>query len=112
MVVFIIVLEDQFAWQEWPELLSGKESHETHLPSIRTAEPIFRLLGRLYNRQKGRREDNLKQNTSKGQNVPSVNAAEQLAQEHGVSEKTVKRAGAAADAIDNKAANGWLLVRL
>jgi len=58
------------------------------------------LRGRRYNRVKKQREDNLKQNTPKGHCDPSVNAAEVLAKEHGVSPRTIKRDGQFAEAVE------------
>ena len=58
------------------------------------------LRGRRYNRAKNKRDDNLKQNAPKGQNVPSVNTAKKIAEQHGVDERTVKRDGQFADAVE------------
>lgn len=62
----------------------------------------FRLhLGRRYNRLKGSASANLIQNTPKGQTGTSDGStAEKLAKEHGVSERTVKRAGKFAEEVD------------
>ncbi|MGQ7844874.1 hypothetical protein ACUNV4_10375 [Granulosicoccus sp. 3-233] len=40
---------------------------------------------------------------AKGQNDPLANTAKTIASDHGTSEKTVKRAGKQAEAIDTKA---------
>lgn len=58
------------------------------------------LLGVRYNKAKGNRENNLRQNVPKNQNDPSVNQANLLATEYGVSSATVKRAGKTAELLD------------
>ena len=65
-----------------------------------TPEQMSLVRGRRYNRAKGRREDNLKQNTPKDQNDTSVDTASRLAKEHGVSAPTIKRDGQYAEAVD------------
>lgn len=49
------------------------------------------LRGQRYKLEKKDKIANLKQNSPKGQNVPSGNTAKKLAQEYKVSEKTIKR---------------------
>jgi polyhydroxyalkanoate synthesis regulator phasin len=58
------------------------------------------IIGRRYNREKKNTNDNLKQNSPKGQNVPSVNTAEKFAKENHINEKTVKRYGKIATEFD------------
>ena len=58
------------------------------------------IRGRLYNRRKGSREDNLKQNLPKDQNDPSGGStAETLADQYGVSAPTIKRDGQFANSV-------------
>ena len=70
-----------------------------------TQEQRNYLIGLEYKEQKQSSIDNLKQFQPKGQNVPSVNTAEQLAETYKVNEKTVKRAEKFADAVDVIAVN-------
>jgi len=58
------------------------------------------LRGRRHERAKGQRETNLKQNAPKGQNVTSVDQAERLGKEHGVSARTIKRDAQFAVAVE------------
>lgn len=59
------------------------------------------LLGRRYNRLKGSREDNLVQNAPNRQSDGSgETTAARIAKEHGVSERTVERAGELAQAVE------------
>ena len=60
-------------------------------------------MGRRYNRLKKAANGFTDRDTSVGQNDPRENTARMLADDHGVSEKTVKRADAAAEAIDSNA---------
>lgn len=55
------------------------------------------LLGKIYNEQKG---DHGGDHRSKGHNVPLKNTAENVAKQHDVNPKTVKRAGEFAAAVD------------
>ena len=71
-----------------------------------TPEAVSYLRGKQYNGVKSDSAGNLKQNTPRGQNVPSVNTAERLAEQHKVSEKTIKRDGAYAPAVDKLAEVG------
>lgn|GEM_PF-6093657 len=66
-----------------------------------TPDQFKLLLGRKYNRVKGKQGGDKK---SKYQNDTLIDTAESLAQEHGVSAPTVKRAGSAAEAIDTQGA--------
>lgn len=69
--------------------------------------------GKKYNREKRDREENLTQNVSMGQNVPSVpveRTSSQLASEFKVDEKTIRRDAAFASAVDTLAENGGGLV--
>lgn len=65
-----------------------------------TPETASYLRGKRYSSLKGNREDNLKQNLPKGQNVPSVDMAQQLAQQYKVSNRTIKRDAQFCDAVD------------
>ena len=67
-----------------------------------TREQMSYLRGERYNREKRNREDNLKQNVPKGQNVPS-DTAERLASERKVTSKTIKRDGRFAAQLDELA---------
>jgi len=69
-----------------------------------TPEQASYLRGKRYNREKGNREDNLKQNVPKGQNVTS-DTAERLAEEYKVSRATIERDGQFAAAVDTLATN-------
>ena len=60
----------------------------------------FKLsLGRLYNSTKKARGGDYTSEKAIGQNDPKLNTAANLAAEHSVSEKTVKRAGKFADEV-------------
>lgn len=65
-----------------------------------TPEQASLLRGRRYIRAKGKPEDNLKQFQPSGQNVRSENTAERLAQQHGVTERTIRRDGDFAEAVE------------
>lgn len=65
-----------------------------------TPETASYLRGKRYSLLRGNPLDNLKQNLPKGQNVPSVNVAEQLAQQYQVSSRTIKRDAQFSEAID------------
>lgn len=68
----------------------------------------FKLcLGRAYNRRKQKLGGQLPKGV--GQNDPPLSTAEKLAEEHGVSEKTVKRAGQIAAAIDKETTDPELI---
>jgi hypothetical protein len=54
-------------------------------------EEVCLILGRIYNRVKGNREDNLRQNAPKDQNDTSVNQADRLSKQYGVSAATIWR---------------------
>lgn len=69
-----------------------------------TLEQWDYLLGEKYNREKGNREDNLKQNQPNAQNEQS-DTATRLAEEHKVSRASVVRAGQFAEAVDTLTAN-------
>ena len=58
------------------------------------------ILGRRYNRQKKKPTGFADRDLSGGQSVPRWKTAETLAAEHGVSDRTVKRAGQYAAAVD------------
>lgn len=66
-----------------------------------TSEEFTYFVGKLYNAEKAEHGGDRKSEKSKGQNVPLIQASEQIAKETGVSEKTVKRAGKVAEAIDS-----------
>lgn len=68
-----------------------------------TPETSSYLRGKRYSLVKGNREDNLKQNSPKGQNVTSVDVAEQLAQQYKVSSRTIKRDAQFSEAVDTLA---------
>lgn len=69
-----------------------------------TPDQFKLLLGRRYNRLKSQGfKGNQYSESGRDQNDPQQTTAEKLANEHGVSAPTVKRAGAAAEAIDNNA---------
>lgn len=66
-----------------------------------TPDQFLLLLGRRYNRTKQARGGQLPQaEKGIGQNDQPLSTAEKLAQEHGVSEKTVRRAGQFAAEVD------------
>ncbi|MFB7879775.1 hypothetical protein [Brevundimonas diminuta] len=86
----------QTVQKDFPDREAALDWMDAHQLGRRNLTPDARklLLGRRYNRMKKAPEDNLVQNAPKGQNDPSAeNTAARLAAEHGVSEKTVKRAG-------------------
>lgn len=66
-----------------------------------TPDQASLIRGRRYNRTKGSRADNLKQNAPKGHFVPSVDQSERLAKEHGVTGRTIKRDGQFAAAVES-----------
>lgn len=68
-----------------------------------TPETASYLRGKRYSLLKGNREDNLKQNSPKGQNVTSVDVAEELAQQYKISSRTIKRDAQFSEAIDTLA---------
>lgn len=68
-----------------------------------TPETASYLRGKRYSLLKGNREDNLKQNSPKGQNVTSVDVAQELAQQYKVSSRTIKRDAQFSEAIDTLA---------
>jgi ParB-like chromosome segregation protein Spo0J len=59
-----------------------------------TKDDFKNIVGRVYNRRTKRKEDNLKKGIEapKGQNDPSENTAEEVADQFGVSPRTVRRA--------------------
>ncbi len=67
-----------------------------------TPDQMSLLRGRRYNRLKGKREDNLKQNIPKGHFVPSGRTADKLAGEHGVDARTIRRDGQYAEAVGRR----------
>ncbi|MGZ8954483.1 MAG: MT-A70 family methyltransferase [Methylovulum sp.] len=68
-----------------------------------TPDQFKLLLGRKYNRIKLKKSGFEDRDLSVAQNEPRQSTAEKLAEQHGVSRETVKRAGALADALDNHA---------
>ncbi|MHC1576879.1 MAG: ParB N-terminal domain-containing protein [Methanosarcinaceae archaeon] len=68
-----------------------------------TSEQRDYMLGKLYSERKGNREDNLKQNLPKGNNFPSVTAADSLANQFKVTDRTVRNAEKFSEAVDTLA---------
>lgn len=91
-----IELKDREAVKDWII------SHQLGRRNL-TPEQTSYYRGLQYEREKGKREDNLKQNQPKGQNDPSEDVAEKLAQQHKVGEKTIKRDAQFARAVDTVA---------
>lgn len=66
-----------------------------------TPDAFKLLLGRRYNRTKKQQSGTgANQHVQRGQSGPSAKTADTLAEQHGVSARTVKRAGQFADAVD------------
>lgn len=93
----------QTVQKQFPTREAALDWMDCHQLGRRNLTPDARklLLGRRYNRLKADPTANLAQNAPKGQNVPSGGStAERLAAEHGVNEKTVKRAGQFAQEVE------------
>ncbi len=70
-----------------------------------TAEQKAYLIGLQYEREKKRKEDNLKQNLPNRQNVASDNTAKTIGKQHNISDRTVERNALYTKAIDTIAQN-------
>jgi protein gp37 len=86
----------QMSFQELESALCWIDGNQLQKRNL-TPEAIAYYRGQLYTRLKKRQGGDHK---SKGHSDPLINQAEQLANEYGVSEKTIKRDAAYAQAVD------------